>query len=278
MVFGRHKVELKSYDEILVMRAAGLVVAQALEAVRERVRPGVTTRELDAVAAQVIHEAGAKPSFLGYHGYPASICTSVNEEVVHGIPSDRVLVEGDLLSVDCGANIDGWHGDAAISIPVGIVGPDVAELSRATEDSLWAGIAAVRAGMHATDVGEAVEASVMQSGAGRYGIVEDYVGHGIGSAMHQYPDVPNYGRRSRGAKLRTGAAIAIEPMITLGSPLVEVQDDDWTVSTLSGGFAAHWEHTVAVLEDGPWVLTAPDGGVERLAKLGVAAHRPQRMS
>lgn len=256
MFKGRNSIEVKTVEQISVMREAGLVVARTLARVTEAVRPGVTTSELDAIAARSISAEGATPSFLGYHGYPAHICTSVNGEVVHGIPGDRVLQEGDLLSVDCGAIVRGWHGDAAVSVPVGSVAPEVAALSAATESAMWAGLAAARAGSRLSDIGHAVETRIRA--AGPYGIVEDYVGHGIGTSMHMHPPVPNYGSPGRGPHLRVGMALAIEPMATLGSPDVQVLADDWTVVTTDGACAAHWEHTVAITEDGPWVLTALD--------------------
>jgi methionyl aminopeptidase len=261
-LFGRKgAIEIKSPDQLAVMRQAGLVVARALAAISDVARPGVTTLELDSLARGVLADHGATSSFLGYkaHGmtpYPGVICASVNDEVVHGIPGPRVLEDGDLLSVDFGAIVDGWHGDAAISILVGSVAPEVAALSSATEASLWAGLAAARVGGHLTDIGHAVETSLRA--AGEFGIVEEYGGHGIGTRMHMDPHILNYGRPGHGPVLRAGMALAIEPMATLGSPEVAVLDDDWTVVTCEGGWAAHWEHTVALTEEGPWVLTALD--------------------
>lgn len=230
--------------------------------------PGATTAVLDGVAARVIAEAGATPSFLGYEGYPATICVSVNDEVVHGIPGDRVLRSGDLVSVDCGAIVDGWHGDSAVSVVVGAADPADEALVAATEAAMWSGIAALWHGDRVAVVGEAVDALVA-AGQPRYGIVHDYVGHGIGTAMHQPPDVPNYRGRPRGPRLVPGMVLAIEPMLTRGSGDTHELDDGWTVVTEDGSRAAHWEHTVAILEDGLWVLTAADGGAERLAALGV---------
>ena len=219
--------------------------------------PGITTAEMDECAAQSIRDEGATPSFLGYHGFPAHICVSVNEEVVHGIPGSRRIASGDVVSIDCGAIIDGWHGDAAVTVLVGDVSEELRELSRVTEQSLWAGLAAARPGNRLSDIGHAVESSVRASGEA-YGIVEEYVGHGIGSSMHMEPAVPNYGRPGKGPRLVPGMALAVEPMIILGDPTVEVLDDEWTVVTSDGSHASHWEHTVAVTEDGPWVLTALD--------------------
>ena len=254
------------------MRAAGLVVAETLAVLRDAAVAGVTTGQLDVLAEEHIRSRGAVPSFQGYLGYPASICTSVNDEVVHGIPGRRVLRDGDLVSIDCGAIVDGWHGDAAITVAVGEVAPELDELARVCEDALWRGLAAVRVGGRLGDVSAAVEASVRS--AGSYGIVEDYVGHGIGTQMHMPPNVPNVGKRGKGARLQVGLAIAIEPMITLGDVQTDVLDDDWTVVTRDGACAAHVEHTVALTERGPWVLTALDGGAARLADLGAAVGAP----
>ena len=257
-------VTRKTPEQVELMRAAGLVVGRTLERLREAVAPGVTTGELDRIAEASIREAGAVPSFLGYHGFPASICASVGAEVVHGIPSpDRVLVEGELLSIDCGAVLDGWHGDAAVTVPVGECAPELLALSRVTEDALWAGLAAVRPGGRLSDVGHAVETLVRPHG---YGLLEEYTGHGIGTAMHEPPYVPNQAPDGpgRGMALEPGIVLAVEPMAVLGSPEVRELDDGWTVVTVDGRQAAHWEHTVAVTADGPWVLTALDGGAARL--------------
>jgi methionyl aminopeptidase len=252
-------IEIKNADQLAVMRQAGLVVAEALAAIEEAAAPGVTTGQLDEIARDVLATRGATSSFLGYkaHGtvpYPGVICASINDEVVHGIPGPRELRDGDLLSVDFGAIVDGWNGDAAVSILVGEVVPEVVALSNATRDSLWAGLAAARVGGRLTDISHAVETTLR--GSGPWGIVEEYGGHGIGSRMHMDPHILNYGSPGRGPHLVTGMALAIEPMATIGEPDVGVHADGWTVSTLDGGWAAHWEHTVAVTEDGPWVLTA----------------------
>jgi len=257
----KSSIEIKSADQLAVMRQAGLVVATALAAIADRSAPGVTTAELDSIARDVLADNHATSSFLGYkaHGavpYPGVICASVNNEVVHGIPSGRALDDGDLLSVDFGAIIDGWNGDAAVSILVGEPAPEVAELSRVTEAALWAGLHAARVGGHLTDISHAVESEI--TAAGRFGIVEEYGGHGIGSRMHMDPHILNYGSPGRGPLLRAGMALAIEPMVTLGSPEVGVLSDAWTVVTIDGSLAAHWEHTVAVTNEGPWVLTALD--------------------
>jgi len=273
-MFGQERIELKTPDQVRVMRRAGLVVADALAAVREQVRAGMTTGDLDAVAAAVIAAAGATPSFLGYDGYPATVCVSVNDEVVHGIPGPRVLEPGDIVSVDCGAIVDGWHGDSALTLVLPDADPADVALSEATERAMWAGIAALASADRLGAVGDAVEDVVDASDSGlnggaRYGVVEEYVGHGIGTAMHQPPDVLNYRTRARGARVRPGLCVAVEPMLTRGTHATQVLDDDWTVVTDDGSRAAHWEHTVAVLESGIWVLTERDGGAARLRELGV---------
>lgn len=254
-------IELKSPAEIEAMRAAGAVVAAALAAVSELAKPGVSTAELDAVAEQVIRAAGAVPSFLGYHGFPASICASVNDRIVHGIPSTSdVLVEGDLVSVDCGAILDGWHGDSAVTIAVGDPSAADLALSKACESAMWAGIEAVRPGARLTDISyaiqEACHAAAIADGAD-YGIVAEYGGHGIGTSMHMDPFLPNHGEPGKGPKLVPGMALAIEPMLTAGDPETRELDDGWTVVTEHGGRAVHWEHTVAVTETGHQVLTLP---------------------
>lgn len=262
-----HRIERKTSDQLAAMRRAGLVVADALDATVAAMAPGVTTAQLDTVAAQVIAAAGATPSFLGYHGYPATICVSVNDEVVHGIPGPRRLRDGDLVSIDCGAIVDHWHGDAAVTIPVGEVGAELRALSEVTHDALWAGIAAARPSARLSDLGAAVEATVRD--AGDYGILRDYGGHGIGQQMHEAPWISNLGPPGRGPRLRSGMTLAIEPMVTAGPADVALRADDWTVATRAGNPAAHWEHTVAITDDGPWVLTARDGGAAQLAALGV---------
>ncbi len=263
-------IEIKTPGQILLMRKAGLVVARTLELLRAAVKPGISTADLDELAEREIRGAGATPSFKGYHGYPASVCTSVNQVIVHGIPRpDTVLREGDIISIDCGAIVDGWHGDAALTIGVGEIAPELTRLLEVCETALWQGLARAQAGRRLTDVSHAVEASVR--GAGSYGIIEEYVGHGIGSAMHMEPPVPNYGRPGRGPRLAEGMAIAVEPMVVLGRAETEVLDDDWTVVSADGSYAAHYEHTVAITSDGPWVLTAPDGGAAGFSAIGQAA-------
>ncbi|MBW0103441.1 type I methionyl aminopeptidase [Pseudonocardia sp. KRD291] len=254
-------IELKTPGQLQAMRAAGALVASTLAAVVEQARPGVSTADLDAVAEQTIRAAGAVPSFLGYHGFPGSICASVNEQIVHGIPSSsQVLADGDLISVDCGAILEGWHGDAAVTIPVGnVAAPDLA-LSEACRGALTAGIAAVRPGARLTDVSFAIQEACREA-ANRdradYGIVAEYGGHGIGTSMHMDPFLPNHGDAGHGPRLRPGMALAVEPMLTAGDPETVELEDGWTVVTASGARAVHWEHTVAVTEDGPWLLTVP---------------------
>jgi methionyl aminopeptidase len=275
----RHQlqIQLKTPDQIEKMRAAGLVVASALARMREAVAPGITTQDLDEIAEGVIRDAGAVPSFKGYHGFPGSICASVNAEVVHGIPKPgTVLREGDLVSLDCGAILDGWHGDSAITVAVGEVDPALLRMAEVAEDAMWAGIAAAARGAASgqgrlTDVSYAVESAVRR--AGRYGIVDGYGGHGIGTEMHQDPHVLNHGRPGRGPALVPGLALAIEPMITMGSPRTAELEDGWTVVSVDGSIAAHVEHTMALLDDGVWVLTAVDGGRVRLGEL-VTARQP----
>lgn len=272
-MFGRERIEYKSLDQIRLMRRAGLVVAQSLAAVRDSAQVGMTTADLDAMAAEVMRSAGATPSFLGYHGYPATICVSVNDEVVHGIPGSRVLCDGDVVSVDSGAIVDGWHGDSAVSFVLGTADPADDALVEATRRSLWAGIAALAQAGRLGEVGEAIESSIEESEAAdgvRYGVVQEYTGHGIGTAMHQPPEVLNYRTRERGPRIRPGMCLAIEPMITRGTHATRVLGDDWTVVTTDGSRAAHWEHTVAIHETGIWVLTAPDGGAAELAARGVS--------
>jgi methionyl aminopeptidase len=273
-VFGRKALDVKTPDQIRKMRVAGVVVGETLELLRGQAGDGMTTGDLDRTAEEYIRSRGATPSFLGYHGFTGSLCVSVNEEVVHGIPGSRALREGDLVSIDCGAIVDGWHGDAAISMIIGGREAGSARdlaLMDATQASMWAGIAALVVGSPLYDVGAAVEDCIVDAGRAdhlSYGIVEDYVGHGIGTEMHQDPQVPNYRVRDRGPVVRSGVTVAIEPMITLGSAETDVLEDEWTVVTQDGSRAAHWEHSVAVTDAGIWVLTAPDGGMEWLGALG----------
>ena len=267
----------KSADELRLMLAPGLATAASLTAVRAAVRPGITTLELDAIAEKAIRDLGGEPNFMLEPGYRHTICASVNEAVVHGVPNDRPLEPGDLLSVDSGAILGGWNGDAAFSIVV----PDPArpelvaarqELSDATEASLWAGIAALATARHLNDIGAFIEDEITSRGA--FGIIEDFTGHGIGRSMHEDPPVFNYRVRERGTAVKPGLVVAIEPMLTEGTIETHTLADEWTVVTDDGGAAAHWEHTVAVHAGGIWVLTAEDGGAAGLAPFGI---RPERI-
>ncbi|CAB4929991.1 unannotated protein [freshwater metagenome] len=269
MGFRDRGIEIKTPEQIDLMRVAGRLVGETLELLRAAVRPGVTTLQLDTLAEANIRDHGGIPSFKGYSHppFPATICASVNHEVVHGIPGDRVLADGDVISIDCGAIVEGWHGDAAITVPVGEIADDVRELLRVTEESLWRGMAAARLGGRVSDISHAIESHVRSEG--RYGILEDYTGHGIGTEMHMAPNVPNFGRRGRGPSIVEGLALAVEPMVTLGSKHTDLLEDEWTVATVDGSYAAHFEHTFTVTPTGTWVLTAVDGGEQRLAALGV---------
>jgi methionyl aminopeptidase len=246
---------MKSAEDFEKMKVAGAVVAAAHAAVRATAVPGTTMLELDAVAHEVIRSNNCRPSFLGYHGFPASICTSPNHVIVHGIPDGTRLREGDVLSIDVGAIYEGWHGDAAFTMAIGDVAPEVEELIEVTERGLWAGIAAAQPGNRLGDVGHAISKVAEPHG---YGVVREYIGHGIGRQMHEAPDVPNYGRAGRGLKLKPGMAIAIEPMFNLGTAETAVLDDGWTVVTQDGKTSAHWEHTVLITKEGPVVSTLPE--------------------
>ena len=235
------------------MRAANALVARVLGELRDAVKPGVTTAELDGLAESRIRSAGALPAFKGYHGYPATICASVNEQVVHGIPSSRRLVQGDIVSIDLGALLDGFYGDAAITVPVGRIESQALDLLKVTEESLHSGIAQVRAGARVSDISHAVQSHVEAHG---FSIVREFVGHGIGEALHEEPQVPNYGEPGRGPRLAAGMVLAIEPMVNMGSPDVRILADGWTSVTKDGSLSAHFEHTVVVTEDGAEVLTA----------------------
>jgi methionyl aminopeptidase len=268
-------IEYKSPEQLVRMRAAGLLVARTLARVREAVAPGVSTADLDALAEEHIRAAGGIPSFKGYYGYPASLCTSVNEQIVHAIPSPKhVLREGDLISIDCGAIVEGWHGDSAITVGVGEIRPELARMTTVAEDAMWAGLAAAAHGTASgrgrlTDISAAIEAKIRS--AGRYGIVRGYGGHGIGTEMHQDPHILNYGRPGKGPRLVPGLALAIEPMITRGAPDSVELADGWTVVTRDGSIAAHVEHTIALFDDGVWVTTAEDGGRSRLGDKALTA-------
>ncbi len=248
---------IKTKNEIAKMRKAGRVVAEMLDACQAAAVPGVTTADLDLVAREVLAKRNAKSNFLNYHGFPATICTSPNDVIVHGIPGGYVLKEGDIISIDAGAIIDGWHGDAARTIPVGDVSPEAERLMRTTEQSLWAGIDQIRKGNRIFDIGGAVQEVAEAAG---YGVVREYVGHGIGRAMHEAPQIPNYRPldRSQNMKIIVGHVFAVEPMVNVGSPKTELNKDGWTVVTADGSLSAHFEHSIAVTDDGPEVLTVLD--------------------
>ena len=252
-------ITLKTPQQTAKMREAGLIVAAMLAATRAAVRPGITTAELDRIAAEILRKAGATSSFLGYHGYPATICTSVNDEIVHGIPGKRRLKDGDIVGIDAGAIVDGWHADAAITLPVGTVSPEAERLIRVTEEALRIGIAKARVGDRIGDIGAAIQELVEGQG---YSVVRNYVGHGIGRAMHEEPQVPNY-RPARGQAnppISEGLCLAIEPMVNVGRPETRTLGDQWTVVTADKTLSAHFEHTLACTAAGPIVLTAPKEG------------------
>jgi methionyl aminopeptidase len=267
MIGRKSKFEIKTPEQILIMRKAGLVVADVLARMQLEAGPGVTTLQLDKIAREMLAAAGAQSSFLGYFGYPSVICSSLNDEVVHSIPNEIVLKDGDILSIDFGAIVDGWNGDAAVTIEIGTPRTEQTALSNATRESMWAGLAKAVAGNRLSDISHAIETVIRN--AGNYGILEDYGGHGIGTKMHMDPLIPNYGAPGHGPELIVGMALAIEPMATLGSQHVRTLDDAWTVVTTDGSRAAHWEHTVAITAEGPWVLTAHDGGAQYFAAHGI---------
>ena len=244
----------RSAEELKRMREAGRLVGEVLIELAAHVAPGVTTADLDDLAEKRILKAGATPAFKGYHGYPATICASVNEEVIHGIPSGRrILNEGDVISIDVGASLDGYFGDSAITLAVGPVSESAATLLRVTDESLYKAIEAVKLGGRISDIGHAVQKHVEAYG---FSVVREFVGHGIGQKMHEEPQVPNYGEPGRGPRLTEGMVLAIEPMVNAGKPAVKVLADGWTAVTRDGSLSAHFEHTVAVTADGPWILTA----------------------
>jgi methionyl aminopeptidase len=245
-------ITIKSAQELETMRGAGAIVASVINLLKRSIEPGISTKELDNIAYKEITQHGAKPTFKGYRGFPASICTSINEEIVHGIPGKRVLKEGDVIKVDVGATLDGLIGDAAVSVSVGQVGEDVTELLRATRQSLMDGIDAAQPGNRIGDIGAAVQAYGEARG---YGVVREFVGHGVGRFLHEEPQVPNYGQPGKGALLRPGMCIAIEPMLNMGTWQTRVLDDQWTVVTADGELSAHFEHTIAITEDGPEIFT-----------------------
>jgi methionyl aminopeptidase len=242
----------EDFDKMLV---AGQCVAAVHAAVRQAIRPGVTTKELDVIAADVTRSHDCRPSFLGYHGFPATICASPNSAIVHGIPSDYALQEGDVISIDAGAIYQGWHGDAAFTVAVGEVPGYIQKLLDVTEAALWNGLRQARVGKRLGDIGYAIQSTAEPLG---YGVVREYVGHGIGRQMHEAPNVPNYGTPGRGVKVKKGMALAIEPMFNLGAAETTVLDDEWTVVTADGSISAHFEHTILITDDGPIVSTTPE--------------------
>jgi methionyl aminopeptidase len=261
-------IELKNLEQLKSMRKAGLVVADTLQLLKQSAQIGMTTLELNEIAITNLAKHGAKSSFLGYHGFPAVICASVNEEVVHGIPNKRKLISGDVLSIDFGAIIEDWHGDAAISFGLGEIDPADQKLMDVCEESMWRGIAAGKKGGKLTDISAAIESYI--NSQGKYGILREYGGHGIGSAMHQEPHILNFGPAGNGPELVPGMALALEPMITRGNERTKVLSDDWTVVSNDSSKGAHFEHTYTIAPDGKvFVLTALDGGKEQLARLGV---------
>ncbi|MDO5749973.1 MAG: type I methionyl aminopeptidase [Rothia sp. (in: high G+C Gram-positive bacteria)] len=270
------RVEIKTNKQLQQMKRAGVITSRALDAAVAAAVPGATTKDLDRAFAATLDELGGTSNFYGYYDYPATICTSVNSEVVHGIPGDYVLKDGDIISIDGGAYVIDpatnrqWHGDSARTVLVGSNVPESRrELSEITRAALWHGIAALAHAKKVGEVGLAVEAFVREEAGDKYGIIEDYVGHGIGTAMHMAPDVLNYAVRDLGPKIKPGMAFAIEPMLVTGSIETKVLADDWTVVTVDGSDACQWEHSVAVHSEGIWVLTAEDGGASELSKLGV---------
>lgn len=252
---GAKVISKKRPEDFAKMEIAGQCVAAMHQAVREAAAPGVTTRALDAVAAEVLRERGCRSSFLGYHGFPAVICTSPNSAIVHGIPDGYTLRNGDIVSIDAGAIYEGWHGDAAFTMAIGNIPDEAQRLLDVTEEALWNGLRQARHGNRLGDVGHAIEATAEPHG---YGVVREYIGHGIGRQMHEAPNVPNYGVRGKGLKLKAGMAIAIEPMFNLGTAETTVLDDGWTVVTADGALSAHFEHTVLITADGPVVSTLPE--------------------
>jgi methionyl aminopeptidase len=261
-------IELKTLEQLKSMRKAGLVVADTLKLVKQSAQIGMTTLDLNEIAVTNLAKHGAKSSFLGYHGFPAVICASVNEEVVHGIPNKRKLISGDVLSIDFGAIIDDWHGDAAISFGLGEIDPADQKLMDVCEESMWRGIAAGKKGGKLTDISAAIEGYI--NSQGKYGILREYGGHGIGSAMHQEPHILNFGPAGNGPELVVGMALALEPMITRGNERTKVLSDDWTVVSHDSSKGAHFEHTYTIAPDGKaFVLTALDGGKEQLGRLGI---------
>ena len=268
-MFGRRKIEYKTDEQLRGMVRAGVVTSRALDAAVAAARPGATTADIDAAFREVLAANGATSNFLGYFGYPATVCVSVNEEVVHGIPGERVLETGDILSIDGGAIVEGWNGDSARTVILGNPSEEDQLLSDVTREAMWRGIAAAATGTRVGDIGAAIEDHVRERVGQRLGILEDYVGHGIGSQMHMAPDVLNYRASGGSPALKPGMCLAIEPMLVTGGIATSTLSDDWTVVTDDGGRASQWEHSVAIHRGGLWVLTAEDGGASELEPLGV---------
>ena len=261
-------IQIKNIEQLKLMRRAGLVVAEIHQLIRDAVKPGMTTSALDAISEAHIKRSKATSNFKGYHGFPATICVSVNEEIVHGIPGSRIINDGDIVSIDCGAIVDGWHGDAAFTIGVGTVNPEDQKLMDVCEASMWRGIAAGKHGAKLSDIGYAIEQYI--NSQGKYGILQEYGGHGIGTEMHQEPHVLNFGKGGNGPEIIPGMALAIEPMITRGSPKTKVLSDKWTVVSTDQSRGAHFENSYVICPDGkPFVLTALDGGKAELARFGI---------
>lgn len=261
-------IQIKNLAQLKSMRKAGLLVRETLDLVKANIKPGITTSALDAIAAANISRGGGKSNFKGYHGFTGTICVSINEEIVHGIPGDRMIMPGDVVSIDCGAIIEGWHGDAAFSVIVEPIDLADQKMLDVCETSMWRGIAAGKCGGKLTDVSYAIEQYIISQG--KYGILREYGGHGIGTEMHQEPHILNFGKAGNGPEILIGMALAIEPMITRGSERTKVLSDDWTVVAHDSSKGAHFEHTYTIAPDGkPFVLTAFDGGKEQLGRLGL---------
>ena len=258
-------ITIRGHEELLKLEEASRIVLETLDAVEKVIAPGVTTEELDRVAEAEIRRQGARPAFIGYRGYPKTLCTSVNDEVVHGIPGKRALKEGDVVGIDCGAVVDGYFGDAARTLAVGKIAAETAKLVETTRKALMAGIAAVRPGGRVSDIGAAVEAVALVHG---YGVVRDFVGHGVGTALHEEPQIPNYGPAGRGSLLKAGMVLAIEPMFNLGRAEVSVDGDGWTVRTRDRSVSAHFEHTIAIEPDGAVILGTGSLSAMRSAAVG----------
>jgi len=261
-------IQIKTLDQLKTMRRAGLLVRSTLDLVKSQIKAGITTSALDAVAEANIKRGGGTSNFKGYHGFPATICVSINDEIVHGIPGERMIMPGDVVSVDCGAIIDGWHGDAAFTVIVDPIDAEQEKMLGVCEESMWVGIAAGKAGAKLSDIGYAIESYI--NSQGKYGILREYGGHGIGTAMHMEPHILNYGKPGNGPKIEPGMVFAIEPMITLGSERTRVIEDNWTVVTVDKSRGSHFENSYCIAPDGkPFVLTAVDGGRSELARFGV---------